>query len=137
MIVGLAKKFFGTVNDRLLDDFRRVCRVVNSLEDKYKTLTDEELQKQTQILKEKYQIGSTLDELLPDAYAICREASVRVLGMRHFDVQIMGGIALHRGMISEMVKRLWSTKKTIITSYEAISSSDPNTRTVKKRTILI
>ena len=125
MIGGLARKFFGTVNDRLLDNFAKICKIVNSLEDEYKSLTDAELRNQTQILKEKYQKGSSLDELLPEAYAICREASVRVLGMRHFDVQIMGGIALHRGMISEMRTGEGKTLVATLPAYLNALSGDP------------
>lgn len=102
MVFALAKRLFGTVNDRYLSDLRITTKQVNALEETYQKLSDSELKAQTNILKEKYKSGKTLDELLPDAYAICREASIRTLGLRHFDVQILGGIALHRGMISEM-----------------------------------
>jgi preprotein translocase subunit SecA len=101
-MIGLVKKLFGTVNDRLVEEFNQICHQVNSLEEKYQKLSDSELKEQTFILKDQYKSGKTLDQILPDAYALCREASLRVLSMRHFDVQIMGGIALHRGMIAEM-----------------------------------
>ena len=102
MVLSLAKKLFGTVNDRYLSDFWKITNQVNNLEETYKKLSDTELKQQTNILKEKYQSEQNLDKLLPEAYAVCREAAKRVLNLRHFDVQILGGIALHQGMIAEM-----------------------------------
>ena len=125
MIIGLAKKFFGTVNERLLDDFRKICKIVNSLETEYQKLSDEELKNQTNIFKQQYQEGKTLDELLPRAYAVCREASIRVLGLRHFDVQIMGGIALHKGMISEMRTGEGKTLVATLPAYLNALSGEP------------
>lgn len=75
---------------------------VNALEEKYKALSDEDLCGQTVVLKDRYKGGESLDELLPDAFAVVREASLRVLNMRHFDVQIIGGLVLHQGRIAEM-----------------------------------
>ena len=88
--------------DRQLREFRALADEVNKLEDTYKKMDDPELRGQTALLKERYANGATLEDLLPDAFAVMREASWRTLGMRHFDVQIIGGIALHRGMIAEM-----------------------------------
>ena len=75
---------------------------VLELEDKYKAMTEEELKDQTNVLKERLANGETTDDILPDAFAVCREASDRVLGMRHYPVQVIGGIVLHQGRIAEM-----------------------------------
>ena len=93
---------FGNYSKRELKRIQPICDQVLALEDKYKAMSDSELQAQTPALKERLAKGETLDDILPDAFAACREASARVLGMRHFPVQIIGGIALHQGRISEM-----------------------------------
>ena len=87
---------------RILAKLRNHVAAVNALEENFKTLTDEELRGETEALRERYAAGESLDDLLPEAFAAVREASVRTLGMRHFDVQIMGGAALHLGNIAEM-----------------------------------
>ena len=88
--------------DKQLKEFEAIAEKVNDLEPQVKALSDEELRGQTALFRERYANGETLDDLLPEAFATVREASVRTLGMRHFDVQVIGGIALHRGMIAEM-----------------------------------
>lgn len=88
--------------NKQLRAFEKIVAQVNERESVYKTMDDGELQSQTQLFKERLEKGASLDDLLPDAFAVVREASSRTLGMRHFDVQIIGGIALHRGMIAEM-----------------------------------
>ena len=93
---------FGNYSKRELKRVRPICNAVLDLEKKYLNMTDEELASQTIILKERLKNGETLDDILPDAFAVCREASDRVLGMRHFPVQVIGGIILHQGRISEM-----------------------------------
>lgn len=100
--MGLMKVLFGNYSKRELKRIQPICDQVLALEDKYKAMSDSELQAQTPALKERLAKGETLDDILPDAFAACREASARVLGMRHFPVQIIGGIALHQGRISEM-----------------------------------
>ncbi len=87
---------------RVLARLRNYTSAVNALEDSFKGLSDDELRNETQVLRERYAAGESLDELLPEAFAAVREAAVRTLGMRHFDVQIMGGAALHLGNIAEM-----------------------------------
>ncbi len=87
---------------RLLAKLRNYAKAVNALEESFAALTDEELRHETASLRERYAAGETLDDLLPEAFAAVREASKRTLGMRHFDVQIMGGGALHLGNIAEM-----------------------------------
>ncbi|MBE6830051.1 MAG: preprotein translocase subunit SecA, partial [Ruminococcaceae bacterium] len=94
--------FFGNYSKRELKRIQPICDAVLALEDKYKGMSNEELIAQTPALKERLSNGETLDDILPDAFAVCREASDRVLGMRHFPVQIIGGIVLHQGRISEM-----------------------------------
>ncbi len=89
-------------NNSQVRKLKKIGDKVIALEEKYKSLTDDELKNQTQILKDRLAKGETLDQILPDAFAVCREASARVLNMRHFYVQILGGIALHQGRIAEM-----------------------------------
>ena len=98
----ILKAFFGNYSKRELKRIQPLCDKVLALEEKYKALSDEELQAQTPALKERLANGETLDDILPDAFAVCREASARVLQMRHFPVQIIGGIVLHQGRIAEM-----------------------------------
>jgi preprotein translocase subunit SecA len=95
-------KIFGSRNQRLLKQYQKIVREINALEPKYETLSDEQLQAKTPEFKERLAKGETLDALLPEAFAVCREASKRVLKMRHFDVQLIGGMALHFGKIAEM-----------------------------------
>lgn len=102
MLNSVMKKIFGTKQDRDLRALRPILDQVNAKEAKYQAMSDDELKSQTQIFKDKIQNGATLNELLPDAFAVVREASKRVMKMRHFDVQILGGIVLHQGKISEM-----------------------------------
>ena len=98
----VAKAIFGSSNDRYVKSLQPLVRQINALEPKMEALSDSELQDQTRIMREKIAAGEKLDALLPDAFATVREASRRVLGMRHFDVQLIGGIVLHRGEIAEM-----------------------------------
>ncbi len=96
------KALFGNYSKREVKRVKPLCNAVIALEDTYRKMSDEELKGQTQVLREKLKNGSTLDDILPEAFAVCREASTRVLGMTHFPVQIIGGIILHQGRISEM-----------------------------------
>jgi len=98
----LFKKIFGTKNDRDLKNMRPLVQQVNSLGPQMKAMSDADLQAQTLKLRERFNKGETLVQLLPEAFATVREASTRVLGMRHFDVQIMGGMVLFQNKISEM-----------------------------------
>ena len=88
--------------DKQLREFEKIAESVTALEPTFKEMSDEEISGQTKIFRERYANGETLDELLPEAFAAVREASRRTVGMRHFDVQVIGAIALHRGMIAEM-----------------------------------
>jgi preprotein translocase subunit SecA len=103
MLDSMMRKFFGTKQDRDMRLLKPALDQVNALEPKYKSMTDEELKAQTPIFKDKLKNGNaTVNDILPDAFAVVREASRRVLNMRHFDVQIMGGLVLHEGKIAEM-----------------------------------
>ena len=93
---------FFNENKSQIKKLKKIADQVVALEDKYKAMSDEELKESTAKLKERLKNGETLDDILPDAYATIREASDRVLNMRHFYVQILGGIALHQGRIAEM-----------------------------------
>ena len=100
--MGLLDKLFGTYSDREVKRIQPLVNQINDLEPEFKKLSDEELQHKTIEFKERLEKGETLDDILVEAYATVREASVRVLGMRHFDVQLIGGIVLHQGRIAEM-----------------------------------
>lgn len=102
MIGTLAKKVFGTKNDRELKRMGKLVAQVNGLEEGIQALSDEALRAKTAEFKQRYSNGETLDAMLPEAFAVCREASRRIMGMRHFDVQLIGGITLHEGRIAEM-----------------------------------
>ena len=102
MIGNLVKAVFGSKNDRELKRMRKLVKSVNELESDMEALSDTQLQLKSTEYKERFQNGDTLDQLLPEAFATCREASRRALGMRHFDVQLIGGITLHEGRIAEM-----------------------------------
>ncbi|MDN5304258.1 MAG: preprotein translocase subunit SecA [Fusobacteriaceae bacterium] len=95
-------KIFGTKNDREIKRIRKIVNEINKLEPEMQKLTDEELKQKTVEFRERLDKGETLDQILPEAFAVVREASVRVLGMRHYDVQLIGGIVLHEGKIAEM-----------------------------------
>jgi preprotein translocase subunit SecA len=98
----LLKKIFGSRNDRTLKQLRRQVEQINQLEPQMQALSDEALRAKTDSFRERIQAGVKLDALLPEAFAVVREASVRVFGMRHFDVQLIGGMVLHSGKIAEM-----------------------------------
>ena len=95
-------KIFGTANERELKRIRPLVAEINSREDATKALTDDQLRRKTAEFRQQLENGATIDDLLPDAFAVVREAGHRTLNMRHFDVQLIGGIVLHRGKIAEM-----------------------------------
>ncbi len=100
--MGLLTAIFGNYSEKEIKRVRPILDKVLSYEEEYRTLTDDELRNKTEEFKNRLTIGETLDDILPEAFAVCREAGDRVLGMRHFPVQILGGIILHQGRISEM-----------------------------------
>ena len=102
MLTNLAKKVFGSRNDRLLKQYRKTVAKINAREAEIQALSDEALQAKTAEFKQRLADGATLESMLEEAFAVCREASRRVLGMRHFDVQLIGGMVLHEGKIAEM-----------------------------------
>ena len=100
--MGILRKIFGTTSEKEVRALEPLVRQIEALEEPYKALSDAELQAKTPEFKERLAGGEKLDDLLPEAFAVCREASWRVLGMRHFRVQLIGGIILHQGRIAEM-----------------------------------
>ena len=102
MLGSIARAIFGTANDRSLKAFQRRVPQINVLEPEIAALSDDQLRLKTNEFRARLAGGATLDDLLPEAFAVCREASRRVLGMRHFDVQLIGGMVLHSGRIAEM-----------------------------------
>ena len=100
--MGFFRRLFGSYSDRELRRIEPIAKKTDALSSTYEAMSDNELQKQTDILKGRLAKGETLDDILPDAFAVCREAAWRVLGMKHFYVQILGGIVLHQGRIAEM-----------------------------------
>lgn len=102
MVFGLIKKLVGTRNDREIKRIQSYVDAVNALEDEIKALSDDQLKAKTPELKDRLSKGATLEDILPEAFAVVREASWRTLGMRHFDVQLIGGVVLHEGKIAEM-----------------------------------
>ena len=102
-ITNLLKKIFGSRNDRLLKKYKEVVKKINNLEADLEKLSDEQLRNKTEEFKKRHQQqNESLDSILPEAFAVVREASKRVLGLRHFDVQLIGGMVLHNGKIAEM-----------------------------------
>ena len=102
MVLNFFTKVFGSSNDRQLKRLEPLVQQINARETEMQQLSDEQMAQKTTAFRERYAKGESLDDLLPEAFALVREASVRILEMRHFDVQLIGGIALHHGMIAEM-----------------------------------
>ncbi len=100
--MSLLTQIFGSRNQRLLKQYQKTVKAINALEPEFEKLSDAELQAKTPAFKERVANGESLDDLLPEAFAVCREASKRVFKMRHFDVQLIGGMVLHYGKIAEM-----------------------------------
>ena len=102
MFAPLLKKLFGSKNEREVKRMLKAVQAVNALEEQMLSLSDEQLRSKTEEFKARLEKGETLDQILPEAFAVCREAGKRVMGMRHFDVQLIGGMTLHEGRIAEM-----------------------------------
>ena len=102
MLASLIGGIFGTKNERELKRMRKIVEKVNALEPTISALSDVDLSAKTEEFKQRYNKGESLDKLLPEAFAVCREAAKRIMGMRHYDVQLVGGITLHEGKIAEM-----------------------------------
>ena len=103
MIGSLARKLFGSANDRYVKRQYKIVEKINSLEPEISKLNDAELKGKTDEFRNRIKQGETLDELLPEAFAVVREAAKRTLGQRHYDVQLIGGYFLHNGHIAEML----------------------------------
>src|SRR5258707_2779167 len=102
MLGSLARSLFGSANERKVKPLMGAVPKINALEPRFQAMSDAELAAMTPAFRERLEKGEALDDLLPEAFAVVREASKRTLGQRHFDVQLVGGIVLHRGNISEM-----------------------------------
>ena len=102
MIKALLGKLIGSYSDREIKRISKTVDLINSMEEEFKKKTDDELKAMTPLFKERLKNGETLEDILPEAFATVREASDRVLGLRHYSVQLMGGIILHQGRIAEM-----------------------------------
>ncbi|NDF45153.1 MAG: preprotein translocase subunit SecA, partial [Betaproteobacteria bacterium] len=102
MAINFLTFLFGSRNERLLKQYRKTVATINALEPSLEKLSDDELRAKTDEFRTRLQSGASLDSVLPEAFAVVREASKRVMKMRHFDVQLMGGMALHQGKIAEM-----------------------------------
>ncbi|MBD3670523.1 MAG: preprotein translocase subunit SecA [Gammaproteobacteria bacterium] len=102
MINKLFRKVFGSSNERAVKRMRSIVEQINSLEEQFSALSDDDLRAKTEEFKQRLQDGQTLDQILPEAFAVVREGGKRTLGMRHFDVQLIGGMVLHQGKIAEM-----------------------------------
>ena len=100
--MGLVSKLLSIGADKDLKRYQKIADQIDAVEPRYQAMDDAELARQTEVLRERYAAGETLDDLLVDAFATVREASVRTTGLRHFPVQLIGGIALHEGQIAEM-----------------------------------
>ena len=99
---GFLKRFLGDNNEKEIKRMQKVVDKINSLEAGLQSYTDDKLTNSTENFKERIHNGEKLESILPEAFAVCREASRRILGMRHFDVQLIGGMCLHEGKIAEM-----------------------------------
>ena len=102
MIFDFLTRVFGSKNDREIKKIQPIVEQINALEPGIQAMSDDDLKRQTARFKERMKQGETIEDLLPEAFATVREASVRTLRMRHFDVQLIGGVVLHEGKISEM-----------------------------------
>ena len=102
MISNIVRKVFGSRNDRVIKQYLKVVEKINQLEPGFEQLTDEQLKNKTSEYRQRYQDGESLDSLLPEAFATVRETGKRAMSMRHFDVQLVGGMVLHDGKITEM-----------------------------------
>ena len=131
MISKVLKKLFGSRNDRLLKSYQKNVRLINQFEPDLERLSDEALKSKTSEFKERLASGETLDNVLAEAFAVVREASKRVLQMRHFDAQLLGGMALHEGKISEMRTGEGKTLVATLPAYlNALSGSSVHVITV-------
>ena len=116
-MLNLVNKLFGSSYSRRLKSYKTIVDTINKLEPQIKSLSDSELQNKTNEFKEKISSKPSLDSILPEAFAVVREASVRTIKLRHFDVQLIGGIVLHKGLIAEMKTGEGKTLVATLTAY--------------------
>ena len=116
-MLNIVDKLFGSSRSRLLKSYNKTVEIINKLEPTIKSLSDSELQHKTNEFREKINSGSSFDEILPEAFAVVREASIRTIKLRHFDVQLIGGIILHKGIIAEMKTGEGKTLVATLTAY--------------------
>ena len=136
---GFLKRFLGDNNEKEIKRLQKTVDKINALEAEFQNYTDDKLSGMTEKFRDRLQAGETLDDILPEAFAVCREGSRRVLGMRHFDVQLMGGMCLHEGKIAEMKtgegKTLVATLPVYLNALEARASTwSPSTTTLPAAT---
>ncbi|MGE5623045.1 MAG: preprotein translocase subunit SecA, partial [Bacillota bacterium] len=115
--MSLLTQIFGSRNQRLIKQYQKTVREINALEPAMEKLSDAELQAKTPEFKDRIAKGATLDDILVEAFAVCREASKRVLKMRHFDVQLIGAMVLHYGKIAEMATGEGKTLMATLAAY--------------------
>ena len=130
MFSRLVSGLFGTKNNRELKRMRQIVERINALEPAMDALTDDELRARTTSFQQRFQSGESLDAFLPEAFAVCRTAAQRVLGMRHYDVQMIGGIVLHRGEIAEMRT---GEGKTLVATLAVVVNSTSDTSCPRRR----
>ena len=124
MISNIASKIFGSRNERIIKRHRKTVDAINRLEPDFEKLSDEQLAAKTVEFRQRYNDGESLEQLLPEAFAAVREAGKRVLNMRHFDVQLVGGMVLHSGKIAEMRT---GEGKTLVATLAAYLNAIPGT----------
>ena len=124
-MLNIVNKLFGSTSKRHIKSFSKTINIINNFEQELEKLSDQELGNKSEYFKEKIKSGDTLDEILPETFAVVREVSKRVLGMRHFDVQLYGGIVLHKGMIAEMKTGEGKTLVATLAAYLNSLNEDP------------
>ena len=124
-MLNIVNKLFGSTSKRHIKSFSKTINIINNFEQELEKLSDQELGNKSDYFKEKIKSGDTLDEILPETFAVVREVSKRVLGMRHFDVQLYGGIVLHKGMIAEMKTGEGKTLVATLAAYLNSLNEDP------------
>ena len=124
-MLNFVNKLFGSASAKKIKSFEKIVFQIKNIENEIKALEDQELKQKTQYFKEKLKNGSTIDDILPEVFAVVREVSKRTIGLRHFDVQMIGGIVLHKGMIAEMKTGEGKTLVATLTAYLNSVNGDP------------
>ena len=124
-MLNIVNKLFGSSSKRHLKSFSKIINKINEFEAKFQNLSDTDLRAKTDYFKDLITKGSTLDDILPETFAVVREASKRTINLRHFDVQLIGGIVLHKGMIAEMKTGEGKTLVATLSAYLNALNGDP------------